>query len=837
MPSFSNQALPEGLGKLSELALDLRWTWSHEGDRLWSAIDSEVWDRTQNPWLMLQMVSHVELRKFLRDRVFMGELRYLLESRKEYLDNPGWFRQHYPDKTLNTVAYFSMEFGLAEALPLYAGGLGILAGGYLKTASDLKVPMVGIGLLYQQGYFRQMVDSNGWQIEAYPYNDPTSLPIRLVTDAGGGWLRVSLELPGRTLWLRVWQAQVGGVMLYLLDSNDPLNSPTDRGITNKLYDDRPEIRLMQEMILGIGGWRVVNALGLPVELCHLNEGHAAFLVLERARSYMEQTKESWAVALCATRAGNVFTTHTPVAAGFDSFPPYLIAHYLRDYSQATGASPEQILALGRKNPANPDEPFNMAYLAVRGSSCVNGVSQLHGRVSRRIFQPLYHRWPEAEVPVGHITNGVHVPSWDSQFTDELWTKAGGKERWLHELEDLTEAIQQLSDAELWAFRTGQCRNLIDFVRQRLAYQLNQHGVGSERIEEARRVLDTDALILGFARRFTSYKRPNLLLTDPARLESIINNTGHPLQLVVAGKAHPDDVEGKRLVQQFVTFASRAGIRHRVAFIEDYDMAIAQELVQGVDLWLNTPRRPWEACGTSGMKVLVNGGLNFSELDGWWAEAYSPDVGWALGDGKEHPEPGWDITEANQLYDILEKEVLPEFYNRDKHGVPTGWVARMRASMARLAPCFSSNRMLRQYVAEVYLPMTERFRQRHRDGARLARELCRWQEQLEQNWPDVHFGEVEIHLGDKRWEFRVKVYLGRVAPSSVSVELYANPSNGQDAVRIPMVRGPKTGEAQDGYIYHCEAGASRPAADFTPRIIPAHPSLLVPLEDWHILWQK
>jgi starch phosphorylase len=837
MSPFFYQALPEGLDKLSELALDLRWTWSHEGDRLWSAIDPEVWDRTQNPWLMLQIVSHIELQKLLRDRVFMGELRYLLQSRKDYLEKPGWFRQHYPDKTLNTVAYFSMEFGLAEALPLYAGGLGILAGGYLKTASDLQVPLVGIGILYQEGYFRQMVDSNGWQIEAYPYNDPTSLPIRPVTDADGGWMRLSLEMPGRTLWLRVWQARVGGVMLYLLDSNDPLNSSTDRGITNKLYDDRSEIRLMQEMILGMGGWRVVDALGLPVEICHLNEGHAAFLVLERARSYMAQTGASLSVALCATRAGNVFTTHTPVAAGFDSFPPQLVAHYFRDYAQATGASPEQILALGRKNPDNPQEPFNMAYLATRGSGCVNGVSQLHARVSRRIFQPLYRRWPEAEVPVGYITNGVHVPSWDSQFTDELWTKAGGKERWLHELEDLAEQIQQVSDKELWTFRTGQCRNLIEFVRQRLAYQLSQHGASDEKLEEAHRVLDTDALILGFARRFTSYKRPNLLLTDPARLESIINNPARPLQLVVAGKAHPDDVEGKRLVQQFVSFASRLSVRHRVAFIEDYDMAIAQELVQGVDLWLNTPRRPWEACGTSGMKVLVNGGLNFSELDGWWAEAYSPDVGWALGDGREHPEPGWDITEANQLYDTLEQEIIPEFYDRDKHGVPTGWVARMRASMARLAPRFSSNRMLRQYVEEVYLPMTNRFRQRQRDGARLARELCQWQYRLGQDWPDVRFGEAEVHLEDKLWKFMVKVYLGKVAPSSVSVELYANPLNGQEAVCIPMVHGQKIEEASNGYIYHGETEATRPAADFTLRIIPAHPSLVVPLEAPHILWQK
>jgi starch phosphorylase len=837
MQEFFHRPLSLGLGKLTELALDLRWTWSHEADQLWSAIDPEVWGRTKNPWLMLQIVSQTELHKLLRSRVFAGELQYLLESRREYLDNPGWFRQNYPDKKLNPIAYFSMEFGLGEALPLYAGGLGILAGDYLKTASDLHVPLAGIGILYQEGYFRQLLDRKGWQIEAYPYNDPTSLPIRPATDAAGSWLRVSLELPGRTLWLRVWQAQVGSVMLYLLDSNDPLNNPVDRGITNRLYDDRPDIRLMQEMILGIGGWRLLKALGIPVEICHLNEGHAAFVVLERARSFMLQTKEPFDVALCATRAGNVFTTHTPVAAGFDTFSQDLIAHYFTDYLRSVNTPLDRFLALGLQEPGNRNEPFNMAYLAMRGSLCINGVSRLHGKVSRRIFQHLYPRWPEEEVPVSHVTNGVHVPSWDSEHADELWTKAYGKERWLHSLENLAESIQRIPDERLWEFRTRQCQDLVDYVRRKLASQLGQHGASFETIREAELVLEANVLTIGFARRFTAYKRPNLLLADPERLESIINNPKHPIQLIIAGKAHPDDTEGKHLIQQFIRFAERPSVRRRVVFLEDYDIDVAQQLVQGVDLWLNTPKRPWEACGTSGMKVLVNGGLNFSELDGWWAEAYTPEVGWALGDGQEHNEPYWDAVEANQLYELLEKEIIPEFYNRDERGIPVSWVARIRASLSMLTPRFSSNRMLREYVDNVYVPATDRFRERIKSTARLAKEICAWKDALGRYWHDISFGEVKVIKQNKWWRFQIPVYLGELGPDSVCVELYANPWNGESTVRIEMARGDKIEGSVNGYIYEGEIEAVRPAEHYTVRIIPAHRATSVPLEDSHILWQK
>jgi starch phosphorylase len=594
---------------------------------------------------------------------------------------------------------------------------------------------------------------------------------------------------------------------------------------------------MQEMILGIGGWRVLGALGIPAEVCHLNEGHTAFVVLERARSFMQQSKEPFPVAICATRAGNVFTTHTPVAAGFDTFSTNLVAHYFRDYLESSGISLEQLLALGRKEPDNQEEPFNMAYLAMHGSIGVNGVSWLHEKVSRHILQPLFPRWPEEEVPVSHITNGVHVPSWDSEAADELWTRAYGKGRWLLNLENLPETIQKLSDAELWAFRTRESQKLIDYLRQRVTYQFRQHGAHPRRIEEAQSVLDTNVLIMGFARRFTAYKRPNLLLTDPERLVAIITHPQHPVQLVVAGKAHPDDVEGKHLVQQFIEFAERAAVRRRVVFLEDYDIAVAQQLVQGVDLWLNTPRRPWEACGTSGMKVLVNGGLNISELDGWWAKAYTPEVGWAVGDGQEHHEPGWDLLEAGQIYELLEREIIPEFYDRNEHGIPVRWVARMRASMSQLAPYFSSNRMLRQYVDSIYVPATNGFRQRVAGKARVAREIYGWQTALDKYWPNLHFGEVKAHLEDNQWIFQVPVYFAELDPASAGVELYASPWNGQAAVRVPMKRIEKIEGSLNGYIYRGEAEAARPAEHFTPRIIATHPGVSIPLEEPHILWQR
>ena len=462
-------------------------------------------------------------------------------------------------------------------------------------------------------------------------------------------LCVTLELPGRELRIRIWRASVGRVDLYLLDSDDPLNSPFDRGITAQLYGGDGEHRLLQEIVLGIGGWRALTALGIRPDVCHLNEGHAALATVERARAHVHANGTDFFTALWATRAGNVFTTHTPVAAAFDTFARPLLENYGPDYARSCGLTPEQLMGLGRVNPHDRDEPFNMAYLAARTCARMNGVSELHGRVSQRIFAPVYPRWPEAEVPVTHVTNAVHVPSWDSPWADGLWTEACGKERWLGNPERLTEAVSRLSDAQIWNFRAMERRDLVDYARRRLQRQLSQRGISTEIIAAARHALDPNVLTLGFARRFTEYKRPAMLLSQPERLMKLLTDTERPVQLIIAGKAHPRDEPGHAFVQRWAQFVQNDPVRLRAVFLEDYDMALAEQLVQGVDVWINTPRRPWEASGTSGMKVLANGGLNLSELDGWWAEAYSPDVGWALGDGREHLEPGWDAVETEQLF--------------------------------------------------------------------------------------------------------------------------------------------------------------------------------------------
>ncbi|MHB9090437.1 MAG: alpha-glucan family phosphorylase, partial [Chloroflexota bacterium] len=644
----------EGFDSLAELALDLRWSWSHATDEVWRQLDPVLWEFTQNPWIILQTVSRDKLQHESADPDFRKNVDALVQASRQAARTPAWFQQAHPQSPLTRVAYFSMEFMLSEALPIYSGGLGNVAGDQLKATSDLGVPVVGVGLLYQQGYFRQVIDKDGAQQALFPYNDPGQLPVTPVRQTNGEWLRLEVALPGYSVWLRAWQVQVGRVRLYLLDSNDAANLPAHRGITSELYGGGPELRLKQELLLGIGGWRLLGALGIQPEVCHLNEGHAAFAVLERARSLMQETGQPFEVALTITRAGNLFTTHTAVAAGFDRFAPALIEQYLGGYAeQKLGIAPPDLLALGRQNPNDSSESFNMAYLAIRGSGAVNGVSRLHGKVSRHIFAPVFPRWPEVEVPVGHVTNGVHMPSWDSEAADELWTEACGKGRWLGTTEPLEEEIRRVSDATLWRFRTAASQALVEYTRELLSRQLTASGASPKAVEEARHLFDPGALTLGFARRFATYKRPNLLLHDPERLLRLLANPQRPVQLILAGKAHPADQTGQALIQEWTRFIRRPEARSHVIFLSDYDMNLTEHLVQGVDIWINTPRRPWEASGTSGMKVLVNGGLNLSELDGWWAEAYSPEVGWALGDGQEHgDDPAWDAVEADALYDLL-----------------------------------------------------------------------------------------------------------------------------------------------------------------------------------------
>ena len=832
--------LPDALRGLADLALDLRWSWNHSADALWESVDPELWNATGNPWLILESISRDRLEVLAHDDEFLAELKRLVDRRDAYTSDASWYAEEHAG-SLRGIAYFSMEFGLSEALPIYSGGLGILAGDYLKTASDLGVPVVGIGLLFQQGYFRQALDAQGEQLAFYPPNDPAMLPVLPLRDGNGGWLRLAIELPGRTLYLRAWQAQVGRVMLYLLDSNHPLNAPGDRSITAELYGGGSELRLQQEIVLGIGGWRLLRALDIDCDVCHLNEGHAAFAVLERARDFMEQSGQPFETALRCTRAGNIFTTHTPVEAGFDRFAPALFRQYFHEFAAGIDRSTDALLSLGRSGSERDGtgEPFNMAYLALRGSAAVNGVSQLHGVVSRRIFQPLFPGWPREDIPVGHVTNGVHMPSWDSAPADALWTEACGKSRWLGTLDSLEENLRRLSDAELWNFRRAGREVLVQAVRARTSRQHAARGASAGRVTECGEWLDPNTLTIGFARRFATYKRPNLLLHDPERLKRLLTNSERPVQLIIAGKAHPQDEEGKRMVRAWAEYMRRPDLRGRVVFVEDYDMAIATELVQGVDLWLNTPLRPWEASGTSGMKVLVNGGLNLSELDGWWSEAFVPEVGWALGDRQERGhDPGWDAKEAEDLYAVLEHEVIPAFYNRDDHGIPTAWVGMMRESMARLTPSFSSNRMVRDYTERYYLQLAADFRSRAEANGGKAAQIEAWLEGLAHHWPALHFGNLNVHENDESHEFSVQVYLDELDPDAVEVQLYAEPLEGEGApTRITMARShPLTG-AVNGFVFTAKAPASRPAEHYTPRIIPSRQWARIPLEAGFILWYR
>lgn len=828
----------EGFDSLAELALDLRWSWNHAADEVWRQLDPALWELTHNPWIVLQTLSRDQIERMSADPVFRKHVDDLVHAKREEAEAPAWFQQSHSQARLTCVAYFSMEYMLSEALPIYSGGLGNVAGDQLKSASDLGVPVIGVGLLYQQGYFRQVIDKTGAQQALFPYNDPGQLPITPLRQPNGEWLRLEIALPGYSVWLRAWQVQVGTVKLYLLDSNDAANTPAHRGITSELYGGGPELRLKQELLLGIGGWRLLRTLGIQPEVCHLNEGHAALAVLERALSFMQETGQPFEAAFAATRAGNLFTTHTAVAAGFDRFDPALIDQYLGGYAEhELGITLHDLLALGRKDPGDSSESFNMAYLAIRGSGAVNGVSRLHGKVSRMLFEPLFPHWPQDEVPVGHVTNGVHVPSWDSAAADDLWTEACGKHRWLGTTETMEENIRRVSDARLWQFRTTASKSLIDYARKQLSLLLTASGASAEAVDEAKHLFDPNALTLGFARRFASYKRPNLLLRDPERLLRLLTDPQRPVQLILAGKAHPADQAGQALIQEWIRFIRRPEVRPHVIFLSDYDMLLTEYLVQGVDVWINTPQRPWEACGTSGMKVLVNGGINLSELDGWWAEAYTPDLGWALGDGREHgDDPSWDAAEAGALYDLLEREVIPEFYARNKQGIPTAWVTRMRESMARLTAQFSANRAVREYTEQHYIPAAAAYRERAADRGAVGAQIVNWRQTLDQKWATLRFGKVKVVSDEETHGFELELYLGSVDPNSVRVELYADGVNGGGPERQEMMRGLSLTES-NSYIFNAQVPASRPATDYTARVIPHREGVAIPLENARILWQR
>lgn len=737
--------LPEALRPLRMLASNFRWTWHHPTREVFRAVDRMLWEEVEhNPLQFLAKVKRSRLEELAADSVFLAQLTASADDLQAYLTGPTWYSEQPGRDPSTCIAYFCAEFGISEALPIYSGGLGVLAGDHLKAASDLGLPLVGVGLLYSRGYFRQFLSPDGWQQEHYPHLDFYELPLQLVRQENGQPLRVEVEFPDRTVTCQIWRTEVGRVPLYLLDSNVLENAPHDQGITDTLYGGDDEMRIRQELILGVGGMRALTALGIEPTVCHMNEGHAAFMTVERIRQYMAKHGCDFRTARQVIVNGNVFTTHTPVPAGFDLFRIELLEPYTRRLVEGTGLSFSEFVSMGRLDPTNDAEAFNMAVLAMGNANFVNGVSVLHAEVTREMFHSRWPDFPEDEVPIEPVTNGIHTTTWTCARMTELFDTYLGR-GWRTDPANPAswQGIFNVPDAELWSIRDNQRGDLVRFVRRYMREASERRGMGRATFGQAESILDPRILTIGFARRFATYKRATLMLTDRERLKQMLFHAERPVQIVVAGKSHPRDDGGKRLIQELYNFIHNEGGRTRMVFLEDYDMRIARMLVQGVDVWLNNPRRPMEASGTSGMKVVPNGGLNCSVLDGWWDEGYAPNVGWAIGDRNSlHDHVHQDWLDSSTLYHLIETDIAPTYYHRVDGAVPGGWVAMMKQSIADLAWRFSTARMVQDYATKGYLPSDERFRAMHADDRAAAVATLEWRQRVLAAWPSVKIIRVE-----------------------------------------------------------------------------------------------
>lgn len=835
--------LPQALERLRELAHNLFWVWTPVVRELLVRIDPVLWEEVHgNPIELLSRVKQARLDVLAQDDAFLSHLDTAHAALRGYLGSKGWFHRRFPEATSARIAYFSMEYGLHECLPIYSGGLGVLAGDHLKTASDLGLPLVGVGLAYAEGYFRQALNDDGWQGERYPLNDWRKLPVLPVNGSDGDRLIIHVQYPDRTVHAQIWRVQVGRVPLYLLDTNIVENAPVDRAITGPLYGGDKELRVRQEIMLGIGGVHALEAMGISPTVCHMNEGHSAFLALERIGRVMRERGATFEVASEATSAGNVFTTHTPVPAGNDVFDRELVRTYLEPYRAALGLGEDQLLDLGRARSSDPQAPFSMPVLAIRTADRCNAVSELHGHVSRKMWKELWPDLPEHEVPIRSVTNGVHIPSWISAEMSALYTRYLGP-RWTESTDDasLWARAHEIPDAELWQVHEHRRHRLVTLARRWLGRE---------------EVLDPRALTIGFARRFATYKRADLLFTDLERVKRLLGDLDRPVQLVFAGKAHPQDKGGKELIRTIVHASRQAGLRGRVVFLEDYEMRIARALVSGVDVWLNTPRRPHEASGTSGMKAAANGALNVSVLDGWWAEAWADhgaQVGWAVGRGEEYEDDAGDRIEAELLYDVLERQVVPLFFERDRaSGLPRAWIARMKDSIAKLVPEFNTSRMVKEYTERTYAPAIARAAGFAENGGLAAVEdLVAWKQRVRAGWSAVAVVDVavaprsgaparadsEVRVGELV-EVEARVRLGDLRPEDVVVELYFGPTMGGHELRAgSLARMRVVGTNPDGT--HTFAGGipthESGSHAFAARVMPWNVAMSHPYETSLVRW--
>ena len=848
--------LPTELQGLQQLAYNIWWCWNHDAIALIRRVDEEKFEQVgHSPVRLLATVGQERLDQLKDDEGFMAHLNRVVEAQNRYLSATTWFHDTFLKKADDPAAaamkyrtgYFSAEFGLHESVPIYSGGLGLLAGDHMKSASDLGLPFVGVGLMYREGYFRQYLNIDGWQQELYPENDFFNLPLIAEAKPDGTPLVVGVPLPGREVWMRIWRIDVGRVPLYLLDTNIPQNNNDDRQITARLYGGDHDMRIRQEMVLGIGGIRALRALGKTPAVCHMNEGHSAFCGLERIRVMMDEHGLDFAGAREAVMAGTCFTTHTPVPAGNDVFAPQLIQHYFASYLPQLRIDWQEFLGLGRQNPRDGNEPFCMTILAIRLSNIANGVSKLHGKVSRNMWKGIWPNLPETEIPITSITNGVHTRSWMATDFAQLYDRYLGTHLDQRPADhSIWKKVDNIPNAELWRTHERRRERLVVFARQRLRAQLERRGATSSEIARADEVLDPEALTIGFARRFATYKRGTLMFRNLDRLAAILNNKERPVQIIFAGKAHPRDHGGKELIAEIVHISRRPEFRRRMVFIEDYDINVARFLVQGVDVWLNNPRRPLEASGTSGMKVCINGGLNLSILDGWWCEGYSGDNGWAIGAGEEYADSErtyQDDVESRAVYDLLEQEIVPLYYNRTTDGLPRGWVNYMKHAIMTVCPAFNTHRMVEEYAKTCYIPSAERYSQLTLDNLKAAADLSQWRRRLLRDWPQVRVetiaadGKDAMRVGAEL-EVKAQIALGSLSPQDVEVQLFHGIIDNAGEIPLPRTALMATNGDHSGASWlfkgkiRCEASGHY---GYTVRVLPRHSNLGNPFEPGLVCW--
>lgn len=854
-PKFSHTfevvaEFPESLQPLLALAKNYRWTWNHATQDLFRTVDKELWEECEhNPIRLITEISPERAKKLTSDPVFIAKMAVCRQELSDYLNEPTWFDSAYPgEREKTTIAYFCAEFGISESLPIYSGGLGVLAGDHLKAASDLGIPLVGVGLLYGRGYFRQRLNHGGWQQEQYPEYDYYNFPLELMRHESGQAIQVTIEFPDRTVNCQIWKAEVGRISLYLLDSNVLENAPHDQGITDTLYGGDEDMRIRQEMILGIGGMKALQAVGIDPTVCHMNEGHAAFLSIERIRQYVEKHGCELKTARQVIVSGNVFTTHTPVPAGFDIFTSSLLEKYTRKSIESAGMKFSEFHNLGKVDPDDESEAFNMAVLAMSNANYVNGVAKLHAHVTRQMFS---HRWPafpESEVPVDAVTNGIHTMTWVNEKMSNLFDEYLGP-NWRRDPSDpaIWNRVDDIPDDEIWNCRENLRGDLVRYVRKRLQSDLTSRKLTSDEFSSSGQLLDPRILTIGFARRFATYKRASLMLTDKERFKKILFHEERPVQILIAGKAHPRDDAGKKIIQDLVNFIQNEGARNRMVFVEDYDMEIARNLIQGVDVWLNNPRRPNEASGTSGMKVVPNGGINCSVLDGWWDEGYDPKVGFAIGEGTDFGDHGHqDWLDSRSLYSVLEREIVPKFYHRVDNGLPSQWIAMMKASIKKLAPYFSTARMVRDYATKAYVPASRAYcalSENNQEQALLART---WREKVQKEWNEGHVqirsvsdsaGRAAHHGGF--FEVQAKVSIGALDVNDVEVQaLVGKIGSNRELVHQEIIALHPVDQSGEAIEFKAKIPCDVPGhRGYVIRVVPKHPLVSVIHELPIVIWEK